>query len=71
MKSSPSFEEIFAKPTMTVPELSAVLGIGLRQTYAGIRSGEFPSIRIGNRILISTRVVNQILDAGTVPDQAA
>jgi excisionase family DNA binding protein len=71
VKSTSSYTDIFAKPTMTVPELSTVLGIGLRQTYAGIRSGEFPSIRIGNRILISTRVVNQILDAGTVPDPAA
>ncbi|GAA4041030.1 hypothetical protein GCM10023063_28480 [Arthrobacter methylotrophus] len=60
-----------AKPTMTVPELSKVLGVGLRQTYEAVNRGEIPSIRIGNRILISTRVINQILDAGALESGAA
>ena len=53
---------ILAKPTMTVDELSKVLGIGRRQAYEAVKRGEIPSIKLGKRILISTRVVNRILD---------
>lgn len=68
---SQEVQGILSKPTVTVEELAKVLAIGRRQAYEAVDRGDIPSIRIGRRILISSRVVNQILDAGTVPEQAA
>lgn len=54
-------EAIMSKPTMNVDELSVILGIGRRQAYEAVKRGEIPSIRLGKRILISTRVIDRIL----------
>ncbi|MGF0021767.1 excisionase family DNA-binding protein [Acidaminococcus fermentans] len=40
------------KETMSVQELSAQMGISLPKAYELVKSTEFPSIRIGTRILI-------------------
>lgn len=62
---------MLTKATITVEELARVLDIGRRQAYEAVKRGDIPSIRIGHRILISTRVINQILDTGTVRSPAA
>ncbi|WP_166184103.1 helix-turn-helix domain-containing protein [Paenarthrobacter ureafaciens] len=63
--------QILGKPTVTVEELHLVLGIGLRQAYEAVNRGDIPSIRLGKRILISTRVLQDILATGSIPVQAA
>lgn len=68
---SGSFAEILAKPTMTVSEMGQVLGIGRRQAYEAVNRGDVPSIRLGSRILISTRVITQILESGSVVARVA
>ncbi|MFE4197372.1 helix-turn-helix domain-containing protein [Paenarthrobacter sp. NPDC056912] len=68
---SPEVERILTKATATVDELAVLLGIGRRQAYEAVQRGDIPSIRLGNRILISTRVINQMLDTGTVTTQVA
>ncbi|QMU84555.1 helix-turn-helix domain-containing protein [Paenarthrobacter ureafaciens] len=60
-----------SNPTMTVEDLGKVLGIGKRQAYDAVNRGDIPSIRIGRRIVISTRVIQGILDTGSVPAKAA
>lgn len=40
------------KLTMTVREAAEVTGIGLNNTYALLKSGEMPSIRIGKKFYI-------------------
>ncbi|MFE1644113.1 helix-turn-helix domain-containing protein [Microbacterium sp. P01] len=35
--------------TMTVEETAQMLGQGLRQTYAAVRRGDIPAIKIGAR----------------------
>ena len=40
------------KSTMSVQELSAQLGVSLPLAYALAKSPDFPSIRIGTRIVI-------------------
>lgn len=40
------------KTTMNVRELAAQLGISLPMAYALVKTDDFPSIRIGTRILI-------------------
>lgn len=68
---SAEIEALDSRATITVDELAKVLGIGRRQAYEAVNRGDVPSIRIGQRILISSRVLNQILDSGTVPSRAA
>lgn len=68
---SAEVESILTKATATVDELAVLLGIGRRQAYEAVQRGDIPSIRLGHRILISTRVINQILDVGTVESGAA
>lgn len=48
---------ILSKPTMTVDELSIVLGVGRAQAYAAVREGQIRSLRIGKRIVIPTSAV--------------
>ena len=38
--------------TYTVEEAGALLGIGRNSAYEGVKTGDIPSIKIGNRILI-------------------
>ncbi|MEF2668461.1 MAG: helix-turn-helix domain-containing protein [Oscillospiraceae bacterium] len=40
------------KTTMSVQELSAQMGISLPKAYELVKSEDFPSVRIGTRILI-------------------
>ena len=40
------------KPTISVPEMAAELGIGLTKAYQLVHEPNFPTIRIGTRILI-------------------
>jgi excisionase family DNA binding protein len=62
-------QAILSKPTCTVDELAKVLGIGRRQAYQAVKRGDIPSIRIGKRILISTREIQRTL--GNVLEYAA
>ena len=45
-------ERVMEKTTMSVQELSAQMGISLPKAYELVKSPEFPTIRIGTRILI-------------------
>lgn len=38
--------------TLTVPEMSQVLGISLAGSYELVRSDNFPAFRIGSRIIV-------------------
>ncbi|MBT8159312.1 MULTISPECIES: helix-turn-helix domain-containing protein [Arthrobacter] len=68
---SPEVAEILSKATAPVSALEVIFGIGHRQAYEAVNRGEIPSIRLGRRIVISTRVIQEILDAGTIPERAA
>lgn len=57
-----------SKPTMSVDELATILGVGRRQAYDAVRQGTIPSIRLGKRILISTRIVESILSSEPASD---
>ena len=47
----------FLKPV----ELQAILRLGKNAVYEGIRRGEIPSIRIGDRILIPRRKLESMM----------
>ena len=54
------------KLTLTVPEAAERLGIGRNAAYQGVRRGEIPSIRVGNRLLVPIEALNNML-AGQAP----
>jgi len=47
-----------------VTEGKELAGIGLNQMYQGIRRGEIPSIRVGNRILLPRKAFLAWLNGG-------
>ncbi len=56
------------KWTMTVGEASKYLGISRPLTYAMVRIGKLPGIRLGRRILIPRKAVEKMME---FPDRYA
>lgn len=52
------------KATLSVRELSEMLGIGLTTTYELVRKKEFHTIKVGRRILIPKVTVKKWLEGG-------
>jgi len=48
--------------TYTVEEAGKLLGIGRSAAYAAARSGELPTLRMGRRLLVPRRALEQMLD---------
>ena len=48
--------------TLTVTEAAGVLGISRASAYECVKTGELPSVRLGGRILIPTKLLNKLLD---------
>lgn len=49
------------KTTMSVQELAAEMGISLPKAYQLVKEPDFPTIRIGSRILIPTEAYKEWL----------
>jgi len=47
------------KPTLTVEEAAALLGVSAWSVYASIRAGEFPALRVGRRLLVPTHALRR------------
>lgn len=47
--------------TISVRDAAKRLGIGINQAYEGAKSGQIPSIRIGNRILVPVAALERLL----------
>jgi excisionase family DNA binding protein len=56
---------------LTVEEAAEVLGISRGLGYELVRSGELPSLRLGHRVVIPRRVVDELLASVTVESPAA
>ena len=50
------------KATLSVDQVSSILGISRNSAYQGIRDGEIPSIKIGKRILVPRAAFMRLLD---------
>jgi excisionase family DNA binding protein len=55
------------KKVLTVEEAAKVLRIGRSSAYAGVRSGEIPSIRIGGSLRIPRAALDRLLDQPDKP----
>jgi len=49
------------KDTITVEETAKRLGIGRNSAYEATKRGDIPSIRIGRRILVPTKALDNLL----------
>lgn len=56
------------RPTISVDEAAAILGISRNSAYEGVKVGEIPSIRVGRRRLVVTAALRRKLQ---VDDPAA
>jgi predicted DNA-binding transcriptional regulator AlpA len=54
-------EAMVVRQTYTLDEVSKLLGIGRNQAYEGARRGDFPTIRIGKRLVAPKAAINKML----------
>ena len=52
--------------TYTVEEVAELLGLSRGSAYLAVATGEIPSIRIGKRILIPQRALEQVLQCKAI-----
>ena len=46
------------RPTLTVPEVAAVLGLGKQTVYEAVAAGRIPALRLApRRVVVATAVV--------------
>lgn len=48
--------------TLTIPEAARLLGISLSKAYEAARLGQIPTIRLGTRVLVSRRRLENMVD---------
>jgi len=51
--------------TLTIQETADLLGISRSKAYEAARVGQIPSIRVGTRLLVSRRRLEQMIDGQT------
>lgn len=60
MKSAP-IPNASERPTLTVDEAAAILGISRSSAFNAAAAGELPTIRIGHRLLVPTAALRRLL----------
>jgi len=48
--------------TLTIPQAAQLLGISVSKAYAAARCGQLPTVRVGSRVLISRRRLEELVD---------
>ena len=48
--------------TLTIPQAAQLLGISVSKAYEAARSGQLPTLRVGSRVLISRRRLEELID---------
>jgi excisionase family DNA binding protein len=59
------------RPTLTLDETAAILGISRDSAYKGAACGDIPTIRIGRRLLVPTATIRRMLALDDAPTPAA
>ena len=55
------------RATLTVTEAAHVLGISRSTAYELVHAGTLPALRLGRRIVVPTRALEQLLDSPISP----
>lgn len=50
--------------TVDVPEAARILGIGRQAAYAGVKSGDIPSIKVGRLFKVPLPALRRMLNGG-------
>lgn len=50
------------RPTVTVEEAGAILGISRGSAYAAAKNGTLPTLRIGKRLVVPTAALRRLLE---------
>jgi excisionase family DNA binding protein len=53
--------------TMSVPEAANVLGISRAFAYALVSRGDLPSLRLGRRVVVPRRALEQLVEQADQP----
>lgn len=56
-----TLDDIRGRATLTPEEASGLLGMGMRQTYAALKDGSLPSIRLSRRYLVPVPALLRLL----------
>jgi excisionase family DNA binding protein len=48
--------------TLTIPQAAELLGISASKAYEAARAGDLPTIKIGARVLVSRRRLEELID---------
>lgn len=52
--------------TFSVPEVAEVVGVSRAHAYELVRTGRLPSIRLGRRLVVPRKALEEFLDAACV-----
>lgn len=47
---------------LSVPEAAELLGLSRSSAYAAVKRGDIPSVRVGGRVLVSMRALEQLIN---------
>jgi len=52
--------------TLTIPQAAELLGISVSKAYEAARVGDLPTVKIGARVLVSRRRLEELIDGPAV-----
>jgi len=55
------------KLTLTVSETASLLGLSRNSAYQGVLTGEIPHVKVGKRILIPRKALEELLASASKP----
>lgn len=58
-----TLNELHSRPTLTIDEAGATLGLSRTSAYAAAKRGEIPTIRVGRRLIVPTQALLRLLNA--------
>jgi excisionase family DNA binding protein len=56
--------------TLTIPQAAQLLGISVSKAYEAARAGELPTVKVGTRVLISRRRLEELIDGPASPTRS-
>lgn len=54
-------EKLLSRPTISVPEAGAIIGLSRNPAYAAAKKGEIPTIKFGHSLKVPTASLRKIL----------
>jgi excisionase family DNA binding protein len=55
------------RPTVTIPEAAAILGVSSSSIYRAVNAGKFPAVRVQTRRVVPTAALARLLELDDDP----